>query len=89
MHQNSPLLFLIRFMKQLSMSSQHADAISWIRKKRRKSVRQSLINGALNAKIVGQSAFRDCRLADVTVPVRTKILIGEVTSVDFQEEFAP
>lgn len=47
-----------------------------------------LINGALNAKIVGQSAFRIARLADVTVPVRTKILIGEVTSVDFQEEFA-
>ncbi len=47
-----------------------------------------IINGALNAKIVGQSAFKIAQLAGVTVPETTKILIGEVESVDISEEFA-
>jgi acetaldehyde dehydrogenase/alcohol dehydrogenase len=47
-----------------------------------------LINGALNAKIVGQSAFAIAKLAGVTVPEKTKILIGEVESVELSEEFA-
>lgn len=47
-----------------------------------------LINGALNAKIVGQSAHRIAELAGVSVPEKTKILIGEVESVDISEEFA-
>ena len=47
-----------------------------------------LINGALNAKIVGQSAHKIAELAGVTVPEKTKILIGEVESVDLSEEFA-
>ena len=47
-----------------------------------------LINGALNAKIVGQRAVKIAELAGVTVPETTKILIGEVTSVDLSEEFA-
>jgi len=47
-----------------------------------------LINGALNAKIVGQSAHTIAGLAGVTVPEKTKILIGEVESVDISEEFA-
>lgn len=47
-----------------------------------------LINGALNAKIVGQSAYRIAELAGVAVPEHTKILIGEVESVDISEEFA-
>ncbi|MDO4329673.1 MAG: bifunctional acetaldehyde-CoA/alcohol dehydrogenase [Lachnospiraceae bacterium] len=47
-----------------------------------------LINGSLNAKIVGQSAFTIAKLAGVTVPESTKILIGEVESVDISEEFA-
>ena len=47
-----------------------------------------IINGALNAKIVGQSAFKIAELAGVKVPVGTKILIGEVESVDISEEFA-
>ena len=47
-----------------------------------------LINGALNAKIVGQSAYRIAELAGVAVPDHTKILIGEVESVDISEEFA-
>ncbi len=47
-----------------------------------------LINGALNAKIVGQKAATIASLAGVTVPAETKILIGEVESVDISEEFA-
>jgi len=47
-----------------------------------------LINGSLNAKIVGQSAFRIAELSGVTVPEGTKILIGEVESTDLSEEFA-
>ncbi len=47
-----------------------------------------IINGALNAKIVGQSAARIAELAGITVPAGTKILIGEVESVDISEEFA-
>ena len=47
-----------------------------------------LINGALNAKIVGQSAHTIAQLADVDVPEETKILIGEVESVELSEEFA-
>jgi len=47
-----------------------------------------IINGALNAKIVGQSAYKIAELAGVEVPKNTKILIGEVESVDLSEEFA-
>ena len=47
-----------------------------------------IINGALNAKIVGQKAHRIAELAGVEVPEGTKILIGEVESVDISEEFA-
>lgn len=47
-----------------------------------------IINGALNAKIVGQPAFKIAELAGVKVPEDTKILIGEVESVDITEEFA-
>ena len=47
-----------------------------------------LINGALNAKIVGQSAYTIAGLAGVKVPEATKILIGEVESVEIEEEFA-
>jgi len=47
-----------------------------------------IINGALNAKIVGQPAAKIAGLAGVKVPEGTKILIGEVTSVDLSEEFA-
>ena len=47
-----------------------------------------IINGALNAKIVGQSAHTIAALAGVDVPEDTKILIGEVESVDISEEFA-
>ena len=47
-----------------------------------------IINGALNAKIVGQKAATIASLAGVEVPATTKILIGEVENVDLSEEFA-
>ncbi|MDD5898486.1 MAG: bifunctional acetaldehyde-CoA/alcohol dehydrogenase, partial [Clostridia bacterium] len=47
-----------------------------------------LINGGLNARIVGQKAARIAELAGITVPAGTKILIGEVESVELSEEFA-
>ena len=47
-----------------------------------------IINGSLNAKIVGQPAAKIAALAGVTVPTGTKIIIGEVESVDISEEFA-
>ncbi len=47
-----------------------------------------IINGALNAKIVGQSAYKIAALAGVEVDPKTKVLIGEVESVDISEEFA-
>ncbi len=47
-----------------------------------------LINGALNAKIVGQKAHTIAQMAGVNVPESTKILIGEVESVELSEEFA-
>ena len=47
-----------------------------------------LINGNLNAKIVGQSAHTIAALAGVTVPESAKILIGEVTDFTMEEPFA-
>ncbi len=47
-----------------------------------------LINGSVNAKIVGQSAYKIAQLAGVEVPEKTKILIGEVESVEPEEQFA-
>ena len=46
------------------------------------------MNGALNAKIVGQPAARIAAMAGVEVPESTKILIGEVESTDLSEAFA-
>ncbi len=47
-----------------------------------------IINGALNAKIVGQKAVTIAALAGVKVPEGTKILMGEVESTHISEEFA-
>lgn len=47
-----------------------------------------IVNGALNAKIVGQPAYKIAELSGFTVPKNTKILIGEVESVELTEEFA-
>ena len=47
-----------------------------------------LINGSLNAKIVGQSACKIANLSGFDAPEGSKILVGEVESVDLSEEFA-
>ena len=47
-----------------------------------------IINGGVNAKIVGQPAAKIAEMAGVTVPPTTKILIGEVTDVSPAEEMA-
>ena len=47
-----------------------------------------IINGSINAKIVGQSAHTIAAMAGFEVPVETKVLVGEVKSVDVSEEFA-
>ncbi len=47
-----------------------------------------IINGALNARIVGQSAYKIAQLSGVEVDPKTKILIGEVVKDDLSEEFA-
>lgn len=47
-----------------------------------------LINGALNAKIVGQKPATIAKLAGFDIPESSKILIGEVESVSIEEEFA-
>ena len=61
----------------------------FLNKSETEKVRKTIIiNGALNAKIVGQKAHTIAALAGVTVTEETKILIGEVTSVDLSEEFA-
>ena len=61
----------------------------FLNEEEKRKVRKTIIvNGALNAKIVGQKAARIAELAGVTVPESTKILIGEVESVDLSEEFA-
>ena len=55
----------------------------------RKKVRKTIIiNGSLNARIVGQTAVKIAELAGISVPSNTKILIGEVKSVELSEEFA-
>ncbi|WP_297574460.1 bifunctional acetaldehyde-CoA/alcohol dehydrogenase [uncultured Deefgea sp.] len=58
-------------------------------KKETEAVRKViLVNGGLNANIVGQSAIKIADMAGIKVPVYTKVLIGEVTSVGEEEEFA-
>ena len=47
-----------------------------------------LVNGALNANIVGQSAYKIAQLAGFTVPKEAKVLIGEVESVELEEAFS-
>lgn len=61
----------------------------FLNEKETEKVRKTIIiNGALNAKIVGQKAHTIAEIAGVKVPETTKILIGEVESVELSEEFA-
>jgi len=61
----------------------------FLNEEEKEAVRKTIIvNGALNAKIVGQKAHTIAKLAGVDVPESTKIIIGEVESVELSEEFA-
>ena len=61
----------------------------FLNKEETEKVRKTIIiNDSLNAKIVGQRAHTIAKLAELDVPEDTKILIGEVESVELSEEFA-
>ena len=61
----------------------------FLNEQEKEKVRKTMIiNNALNAKIVGQSAVKIAKLAEIEVPEAVKILIGEVEKVDLSEEFA-
>ena len=59
-------------------------------KKETEKVRKVILteNGSLNAAIVGQSAFKIAALAGLTIPESSKVLVGEVTSVELEEPFS-
>ncbi len=85
---NSLLLLLTLFMTLYVNVLQPTAAIC-CRVKSCKAVQDVILkNGALNAAIVGQPAYKIAELAGFSVPENTKILIGEVTVVDESEPFA-
>jgi len=47
-----------------------------------------IVDGRLNANIVGQSAYKIAQMAGIEVPEETKALIGEVESVELEEPFS-
>ncbi|HPA64040.1 MAG TPA: bifunctional acetaldehyde-CoA/alcohol dehydrogenase [Spirochaetota bacterium] len=57
-------------------------------KERKKVAETIVINGALNSKIVGQSAYNIAKIAGITVPETAKVLIGETTEINADESFA-
>lgn len=57
-------------------------------KEKKKVAKTIIINGALNANIVGQSAYKIAEMAGVKVPESTKVIVGEVTDISLEEEFA-
>ena len=60
----------------------------FLNEKEKNLVRKTmLINGALNAKIVGQRPVAIAKMAGFEVPEDTKVLIGEATSTDTSEAF--
>ena len=61
-----------------------------LNKQEKDKLRKTILteSGALNSEIVGQSAYNIGKLADIEVPENTKVLIGEVESVELEEAFA-
>ncbi|MDF2505188.1 bifunctional acetaldehyde-CoA/alcohol dehydrogenase [Clostridium sp.] len=60
-----------------------------IRKNDMDKVRDTIfVNGSINSKIVGQSAFKIASMAGINVPTTTRVLIGEVNSLGEEEPFA-
>ena len=58
------------------------------KKEKEKVAKTIIIDGKLNAGIVGQSAYKIAQMAGVDVPQHTKVLLGEVTKIDLSEEFS-
>ncbi|HRX15125.1 MAG TPA: bifunctional acetaldehyde-CoA/alcohol dehydrogenase [Spirochaetota bacterium] len=60
-----------------------------LNKKERNLVASTIIiDGRLNAKIVGQSAYTIAEIAGIQVDKKTKVLIGEAEAIDHKEPFA-
>lgn len=57
-------------------------------KEKEKVAKTIIINGALNANIVGQPAYKIAEMAGVKVPETAKVIIGESERIDLDEEFA-
>jgi len=55
---------------------------------KKKVAKTIIINGVINANIVGQSAYKIAEMAGVKVPENTKVIVGEVTEISLEEEFA-
>jgi acetaldehyde dehydrogenase/alcohol dehydrogenase len=47
-----------------------------------------IVEGRLNAEIVGQSVEKIAELAEISIPENTRVLIGEVTEISRSEPFA-
>ena len=58
------------------------------KKEKEKVAKTIVIDGKLNAKIVGQPAAKIAEMAGVKVPANTKVLIGEAQKIGPAEEFS-
>ncbi|MCI5824488.1 MAG: bifunctional acetaldehyde-CoA/alcohol dehydrogenase [Candidatus Gastranaerophilales bacterium] len=58
------------------------------KKEKEKVAKTIIIDGKLNAKIVGQPAYKIAEMAGVEVPQTAKVLMGEATKIDLAEEFS-
>ena len=58
------------------------------KKEKEKVAKTIIIDGKLNAKIVGQPAYKIAEMAGVEVHQTAKVLMGEATKIDLAEEFS-
>ncbi len=58
------------------------------KKEKEKVAKTIIIDGKLNAAIVGQPAYKIAQMAGVEVPQTAKVLMGEVSKIDLAEEFS-
>lgn len=74
--------------EQVKKELEYRGAYILDKKEKEKVAKTIIIEGALNAKIVGQSAYTIAQLAGVKVPETAKVLVGEVKDICIEEEFA-
>jgi len=74
--------------EQVKQELEYRGAYILNKKEREKVAKTIIIEGALNAKIVGQSAFKIAQMAGVEVPETAKVLVGETKDICLNEEFA-